>query len=90
MPVVTSIDWPSARVTTAFFVVRALPEEALEALGLAPNLDRVDAGHLNVEQAFDGGLDSGLGASERTRKVTWLCSEPRVAFSVITGARITP
>src|SRR5256885_15395156 len=44
----------------SFFVVRALPEKTLEALSLAPNLDRVDAGHLDVEQAFDGGLDQRL------------------------------
>ncbi len=34
-------------------------------------------------------LISGLVASAATLKVTWLCSEPLVVFSVISGARIT-
>src|SRR5258708_4531099 len=33
---------------------------AFEALGLAPKIHRVDALHLDVEQAFDGGLDQRL------------------------------
>jgi ribosomal protein L23 len=32
-------------------------------------------------------LISGLLASAATLKVTWLCSEPLVVFSVISGAR---
>ena len=31
---------------------------------------------------------SGLVASSGTRKITWLCSERSVAFSVITGERM--
>src|SRR4030088_3853211 len=34
-------------------------------------------------------LTSRLVASSATRKITWLCSEAAVAFSVITGERTT-
>src|SRR5258707_13814450 len=45
--------------------IRALPDMALEPLGLAHHAQRVDRGHLDVDHAFDGGLDLRLGGLER-------------------------
>ena len=59
-PVATSIDWPSASVTIAFFTSLCAPDGAAEPLHLALADERVDAGDLDAEQRLDRGLDLGL------------------------------
>ena len=43
---------------------------------------------LTLNTPSTAALISGLVASSGTRKVTWLCSDPMVDFSVTTGARM--
>jgi hypothetical protein len=66
-------------------IVRTPPDTTAKTFQLALDPDRVDRGHLDLEQPFDGRLDLTLCGG--TRKITWLCSEAFVAFSVITGER---
>ena len=66
------------------------PARSAEALDLALAHQRVDAGHLDLEERLDGGLDLGLWSpSWRRLNTTWLFSEAMVDFSVTTGLTMT-
>ncbi len=88
-PVVTSIIWPSARVTMALLDVALATADAAEALDLALAVQRVDRLTLTLNSASTAALICGLVASAATMKTTWLCSDAAVDFSVMTGRRIT-
>ena len=88
IPVVTSIRWPSAERDDRLLVVGAAAGTAANPLELAHDADRVDRVDLDVEQPLDRRLDLALGRVSGTRKITWLCSDALVAFSVITGVRM--
>ena len=85
-----SIWWPSSRVTIAFLIIAARIALAAGELALALDHHRVDRLHLDLEQVGDRLGDGGLGGVRGvTRNTTWLASVMRVAFSVITGERMT-
>src|SRR5579859_1740181 len=86
-PVVTSMLWPSARDTMAFFTSLRLPTKPLKRFVLPCCTSVLTAFTLTLNTCSTAALISPLVASSGTRKVTWLCSEPIVAFSVITGER---
>src|SRR5204862_2907909 len=65
------------------------PGRPLKSLVLPFTLTVFTALTLTLNRPSTACLISGLLASAATLKVTWLCSEPLVVFSVISGARIT-
>ena len=79
----TSIGWPSSRVTIAFLTSDCEPRLAAETLGLALADQRVDALHLDVEQLLDGRLDLRLGRVARDLEHDLVVLGGNVAFSVI-------
>ena len=60
-PVVTSMDWPSARVTIAFLKSGRWPGRPRKRLVLPFCDQRIDRLHLDLEQRLDGRLDLRLG-----------------------------
>ena len=59
-PVVTSIFWPSARVTTAFFKSDWMPRVPLNDFSLALADERIDRLHLDIEEPLDRRLYLGF------------------------------
>ncbi|ENN86866.1 hypothetical protein RHSP_15546 [Rhizobium freirei PRF 81] len=88
-PVETSIDWPSASVTIAFFTSFCLPTRPLNRLVLPRRSRVLTAVTLTPNSASTAALISGFVAVLATLKTTWLLSESRVDFSVIAGETIT-
>src|SRR6185312_6177392 len=79
----------STSETIAFFQSLRTPGRPLKSLFLPFTLTVFTALTLTLNRPSTACLISGLLASAATLKVTWLCSEPLVVFSVISGARIT-
>src|SRR4051812_6173771 len=88
-PVVTSMVWPSSRVTTARLTSDCSPTVPLKALTLPLRMWVFTLLTFTSNSFSTASLICGLVACFATLNITWLCSEPSVAFSVMTGEMIT-
>src|SRR5262245_585652 len=88
-PVATSIDWPSARVTTAFFTSLCRPVVLRKRFTFPLRSSVLTDITFTPNSASIAALISGLVALRATLKTTWFCSEAMVDFSVMTGLTIT-
>ena len=83
-----SIDWPSASVTMAFLTSERRPGRPRKRLVLPFTLIVLTFVTLTLNSASTAAAISSLLASPATLKTTLFCSDSRVYFSVISGARI--
>src|SRR5215218_6382687 len=88
-PVVTSMVWPSARVTTAFFTSDRWPRVPRNIFTLPLVTSVLTLFTLTSNSFSTASLICGFVASSRTLKTTLFCSDRAVAFSVMTGLTIT-
>src|ERR687889_707871 len=88
-PVVTSMVWPSSRVTTAFFTSERWPRVPRNIFTLPLVTSVLTLFTLTSKSFSTASLICGFVASSRTLKTTLFCSDRVVAFSVMTGLTIT-
>src|SRR3546814_17084059 len=82
------MEWPSFRVTIAFFTSERRPTMPRTRFSLPFTRSVFTVLTLTLNRLSTEALISGLVASSVTRNVSWLCSEQREDFSVITGERM--
>ena len=81
--------WPSSRVTTARLTSDCSPTVPLKALTLPLRIWVFTLLTFTSNSFSTASLICGLVACFATLNITWFCSEPSVAFSVMTGEMIT-